>query len=192
MEERTETQEATLVARARGGDRPAFEELVRRTSRLVYTRIYMEVGDTHLAEDLVQETYITAFRSIHQLAGPEGFRPWLYTVAQSVAVDAIRYANRKKRSGKKADPETLKTLRAKTPEPSEAAEREESRRKALSILRSLPDEYRMPLMLRYLTGADYDTIGRQLGLTNGALRGLLNRGMALLRSEMGKFANHSL
>ena len=48
----------------------------------------------------------------------------------------------------------------------------------------MPDEYRQVLMLRYLAGADYETIARQLALTNGSLRGLLHRGLAMLRSQM--------
>ena len=47
-----------------------------------------------------------------------------------------------------------------------------------------PEEYRMPLTLRYLAGADYDTIQMQMGLTNGSLRGLLHRGLKLLREEL--------
>ena len=54
---------------------------------------------------------------------------------------------------------------------------------SLSILRSLPHEYRQVLMLRYLAGADYETIARQLALSNGSLRGLLHRGLAMLRRE---------
>ena len=55
-----------LVRTARAGDRGAFGELVRRTSRLVYARLYLETGDAHRAEDLLQETYLSAFRSLHR------------------------------------------------------------------------------------------------------------------------------
>ena len=58
------------------------------------------------------------------------------------------------------------------------------RERVLAILRSLPEEYRVPLMLRYLAGADYDAIARQLALSNGSLRGLLQRGMKMLREQM--------
>ena len=51
-------------------------------------------------------------------------------------------------------------------------------------LKSLPEEYSLPLTLRYIAGADYETIGRQLGLSNGSLRGLLSRGMARLREKL--------
>jgi RNA polymerase sigma-70 factor (ECF subfamily) len=181
-------EDAELVAEAQKGNQGAFEELVRRTSRLVFARLYLETGDPHRAEDLVQETYLTAFRSIQQVKDPKGFRNWLFSIAQTVAIDSFRYDSRKKRGAPRTDPEVLERLEGKSPEPSHAAEQKEARDQVLSILRSLPEEYRMPLMLRYLAGADYDTIGRQLGLSNGSLRGLLNRGMAMLRSELAKAA----
>ena len=65
-------------------------------------------------------------------------------------------------------------------------EREELRQKVLAILRELPEEYRLPLTLRYLAGADHETIQTQMGLTNGALRGLLRRGMERMRAAMQK------
>ena len=70
------------------------------------------------------------------------------------------------------------------PGPAQHAEREETRAAVLAVLRSLPEEYRLPLTLRYIGGADYETICLQLGLTNGSLRGLLHRGMKLLRAEL--------
>lgn len=176
-----------LVERSREGDRVAFEELVRRTARVLFARIYLETGDIHRTEDLVQETFLTAWRSIRQVSDPKGFRPWLFSVAHTTVIDALRRDMRKKRSGgTRADPDILGRLPAPDPGPPESAQLSESRQKVLSILRSLPEEYRQPLMLRYLAGADYDTIGRQLGLTNGSLRGLLHRGMTLLRTELTK------
>src|SRR5436305_10898977 len=86
-----------LVVRAQRGDRAAFEELVRRTSRLVYARLYLETGDTHQTEDLVQETLLTAYRTLGQLTAPEKFRGWLLRIAQNLAINAIRHDARKKR-----------------------------------------------------------------------------------------------
>src|SRR5438067_13351986 len=87
-----------LVRKARGGDRAAFEELVRRTSRLVFARLFLEVGDSHRAEDLLQETLLSAFRSLGSLADPAGFRPWLLKIAQNVAIDAAWREQRLKRA----------------------------------------------------------------------------------------------
>lgn len=180
----TDTEEA-LVRSARQGDRAAFEELVRRTSRLVFARLYLETGDAHRAEDLLQETYLTAFRSVGRLTDPAGFRAWLLKIAQNVAIDATRRDLRRKRAGPSAgDPTILGTVAAQGPEPGDQVAREELRRRVLAVLRSLPEEYRLPLTLRYIGGADYDTISVQLGLTNGSLRGLLHRGLKLLRTQL--------
>src|SRR5436309_6405417 len=90
--------DTVLVRRARDGDREAFEELVRRTSRRVFARLYLETGDAHRAEDLLQETFLLAFRSLHRLVDPAGFRPWLLTIAHTALVDAARRDARQKRT----------------------------------------------------------------------------------------------
>jgi RNA polymerase sigma-70 factor (ECF subfamily) len=173
-----------LVVRAQGGDRAAFEELVRRTSRLVYARLYLETGDTQQTEDLVQETLLTAFRTLGQLTQPEKFRGWLLRIAQNLSLNSIRHDARKKRM---PDPEILKLRQEailSVVGPAEQVEQEELQQKVLAILRELPEEYRLPLTLRYLVGADYETIQTQTGLSKGAVRGLLHRGMQRLRAEL--------
>src|SRR5580704_10271951 len=87
-----------LVRRAQTGDRTAFGELVRRTSRLVYARLYVETGDRHFAEDLLQETWILAYRSLARLNKPGSLRPWLLAIAQNVLAEAVRHNTRQKRS----------------------------------------------------------------------------------------------
>lgn len=178
--------EEALVQRSRHGDRDAFEELVRRTARLVFSRCYLEVADFHRAEDLVQETFLTAWKSIGQVSEAAGFRSWLLTVAHTVAIDGQRHEGRKKRSGKHDDPAALSEVHAKGNDPIEQAAAGDERERVLRVLRSLPEEFRGPLMLRYFAGADYETIGRELGLTNGSLRGLLHRGMDMMRRELSR------
>jgi RNA polymerase sigma-70 factor (ECF subfamily) len=173
-----------LVRQARGGDRTAFEELVRRTSRLVFARLYLETGDVHKSEDLLQDTLLAAYKALKQLADPAGFRAWLLAIAQNMVVDAARREARKKRTAPEPHDNPLLRMRKSEPPPEEHAEREEMRQQVLAVLRSLPEEYRLPLTLRYIGGADYETIGIQLGLTNGSLRGLLHRGLKMLRAKM--------
>lgn len=179
------SDELGLVRKAQTGDRPAFEELVRRTSRLVYARLYLDTGDRHWAEDLLQETWLRAYRGLTQLQEPGGLRGWLLTIAQHVLADSLkRKSSQKRNEPPRADPHILAELTSQRPSPSECAERTDLHDQVLAVLRSLPEEYRLPLTLRYVMEADYETIETQLGLTNGALRGLLHRGLKILRARL--------
>ncbi len=175
--------EELLIERSRQGDREAFEELVRACARMVYSRAYLECGNVHRAEDITQETFLVAWRNVTQVRDGKSFRPWLMSILHSVVVDGTRRTGRKKRQearGKRQEVERIDGALG----PEKTMERDEERDRALAVLRSLPAEYREVLSLRYLAGADYETIGRELAITNGSLRGLLNRGLALLRERM--------
>jgi RNA polymerase sigma-70 factor (ECF subfamily) len=173
-----------LIDQAQGGSRSAFEELVRRTSRLVYVRLFLELGDPHEAEDLTQETYLLAYRSLSRLKEPRQFRSWLCTIADNARIGAVRHERWQKRAAPpRSSAAALEGVAGKTPSPDAEAEASEERAQVLATVRSLPEEYRMPVMLRYFAGADYETIEMQLGMTNGALRGMLHRGLKMLREK---------
>ena len=195
---------ASLVARARKGDRAAFEKIVQGTTRLVYAQIVASVRDRQRAEDLTQETFVSAWKGIgsqgylEKVSGEgtagggsgrsaaAGFVSWLLTIARNVTLDAIKFESRQKRdTARELTGPSAEDVVAAARTPPESAEAREARDHALRVLAEMPDEYRQVLAMRYLAGADYETIHRQLGLTHGALRGLLNRGMALMRERMG-------
>ena len=175
-----------LVLRARRGDRPAFEQLVRNVGRLLYAHLYLKTrGDAELARDLTQETLLLAWKRLAELNDPTKFRPWLLTIASFVAIDSARHgARQKRRSGDLETADALDDVSDPQPSPFVQAERNEERQRVLEALDQLPEEYRLPLSLRYLTGAEYDEIGKQLALSNGSLRGLLFRGTKLLRRRL--------
>ena len=182
---------ATLVRRAQHGERPAFETLVRHTARLVYAQIVSSVRDRQLAEDLTQESFVRAWKSLHALTDPAGFTTWLLTIARNVTIDAAKNRQRLKRGAGHPAAHALDRTHALeaaeegTAGPRELAEQSEERQRVLEILEDLPDEYRRVLRMRYLGGAPYDQIQFALGLSDGALRGLLARGMALMRERLG-------
>jgi RNA polymerase sigma-70 factor (ECF subfamily) len=180
--------DTALITRARSGDRPAFEELVRRTSRLVFARLYLDTGCADRSEDLLQETFLHAFRALPKLADPAGFRPWLLSIAHNALIDDARRSTRLKRLKPPPSDTSLSDLASAGPAPDEVAERTEMRQRVLAVLRSLPEEYRLPVTLRYIAGADFDAISLQLGITNGSLRGLLHRGLKMLRDRLPDLA----
>jgi RNA polymerase sigma-70 factor (ECF subfamily) len=180
-----EVGEEELALRSRSGDRAAFEMLVRRTGRWVFARLYLQTGDAHRAEDLTQETFFTAWQQIDQLIDPAAFRGWLCLIAQRKLLDGVKREKRKKRWGRAAGAEEVAEVVSLAASPMAQAEVKEERERALAMLRGMPAEYRVPLALRYLAGADYETITKQLAMSNGSVRGLLQRGLAMLRERMG-------
>ena len=180
-----EADEEELALRSRAGDRAAFEMLVRRTGRWVFARLYLQTGDAHLSEDLTQEAFFTAWQQIDQLSDPAAFRGWLCLIAQRKLLDGAKRQKRKKRWGPRAAAEEVERAVDPAGSPVAEAQRKEERERAVAMLRGMPAEYRVPLALRYLAGADYETITKQLAMSNGSLRGLLQRGLAMLRERMG-------
>ncbi len=190
----TDPDLSQLVLKAQSGDRSAFEQLLRATARIVYAQIVHTLPDRHKAEDLTQETFLAAWKSIHTVKDPAGIVTWLLTLARNTTLDHARTENRLKRkspTGPPARGAAEGEAAAPDPAPPEELQRLEARTHALHLLDELPPDYREPLKLRYLAGADYHTIRRQLHLSDGALRGLLNRGMALLRERMSQSENRS-
>jgi RNA polymerase sigma-70 factor (ECF subfamily) len=186
-----ESEETALAQRAIGGSRAAFDDLVRRTARSVYAELLVLTGDRDAAEDLVQETYLRAWKGIGNLAEAEKFRGWLYAIARTAVFDAHRSEGRKKRStpvgvarsgpGSGTGDETAS---AGSPPADAAAEHHESQARALDALAQLPALHRRALTLRYLDQADYARISRDLGISNGSLRGVLTRGLEMLRESL--------
>ncbi len=175
--------DAELLEECQNGNRQSFEELVRRTARYLYAHVYLQTGNAELTQDLVQETYLIAWRQIGQVKQSDALRAWLATIANRAVINQRRHAGRKKRFFVRQSLDDAQPAAA-SPTPVVDAQNSEERQQALDSLRSLPETYRVPLMLRYLQGADYEAIGKQLGLSNGSLRGLLHRGLAMLREKL--------
>lgn len=82
--------DTALVARARGGDTDAFEELVRIYMRAVYGHAMRFFGSPDPAEDVVQEVFIKVYRSIGSFDGASAFSTWLYRITRNTCVDMLR------------------------------------------------------------------------------------------------------
>lgn len=168
-------EERERAARARAGDRAAFEELVRATARLLWAYAYGLVRDPFRTEDVVQETYLRAWASRGELRDPGAFRAWLFSIARRLAWRTREAARR----------EVLGA--PKTPDPEAAPfpnDLEEDLRRVRETMARLPDRYRLPLALHFLNGLPYETIGKILDMPNGSLRGLIARGIRKLRAEL--------
>src|SRR6185436_355295 len=84
--------EARLVAQALGGSQSAFEQIVRRYQRPIISLIARMTKDRALAEDLAQETFVKAFRSLAAFDTTRRLSSWLFRIAHNTALDALRRA----------------------------------------------------------------------------------------------------
>lgn len=89
--------EARLVERSLGGDPEAFEVLVRRHQRMIYSLAYRMTGSAADAEDLTQETFIRAHAQLAAFRGNAGFSSWLYRIAVNQCLDWLKRAERRRR-----------------------------------------------------------------------------------------------
>jgi RNA polymerase sigma-70 factor (TIGR02960 family) len=86
---------ADVVAAARAGDQAAFAELVERHRRELHVHCYRMLGSFEEAEDVVQETFLRAWRNRESFEGGPGFRAWLYRIATNACLDALRRSSRR-------------------------------------------------------------------------------------------------
>jgi len=173
--------ELQMVNQAMAGDEDAFAFLVRQFSRLVYAQTHALLGDSQEAEDVTQECFLRAFRFRVRLQDPAKFPSWLLTIARNLARDHYR----KRRPTQSLDDPAQRPLADEcSPVPSHVLERRERCAEVNAALGELPGRYRDALTLRYLRGLDYRSICHQLGLTDGALRGILGRALTRLRAVL--------
>lgn len=165
-----------LVDRATDGDRRAFEVLLLRYTGI--TRAYARrlTGSAADADDVVQETFITAWGSLDQLADPSAVKPWLMRITARKSFDRIR-ARRPERS--------LEDWEGQAPAgagPEARAEVNSQLEAVARVLGELPELQRQSWALREIGEMSYREIAEELGVTEPTVRGALARARtALLR-----------
>ena len=158
------------------GDREAFEMIIRAHSRTLFAIAYGILQNREEAEDVVQDALVKAWKTRWRVRDPEKFPAWLATIARHRAHDVFR----KPRSV------PLSTTIDEVIEPSSAAEPNSTEldQQLRSALTALPELHRAALTLRYFEEMDYQSIENILGLSNGALRGILGRALASMRKQL--------
>jgi RNA polymerase sigma-70 factor (ECF subfamily) len=155
------------------GDRDAFEMIIRSHSRTLFAIAYGILQSREEAEDVVQDSLVKAWKTRWRVRDPEKFPAWISMIARHRAHDVFR----KRRTISLAH-ETRETNEKKAPDTTELDQQ------LHSALAALPELHRAALTLRYFEEMDYRTIESTLGLSNGALRGILGRALASMRKEL--------
>src|SRR5437764_7813317 len=89
-----EETDAAALARAKAGDKDGFRLLVERHSRSVFRLAYRMTGNEQDAEDVVQETFLRAFKQLNHYESRSSFSTWLYRIASNYSLDLIRMRKR--------------------------------------------------------------------------------------------------
>ena len=174
-----------LVRAAQQGDRAAFGLLYARYSRMVHGILLARVPFSDV-DDLVQDVFLQALPRLNALREVSRFPGWLASIARNRATDF----HRRTKPIEEFDEQSA-SAQSDTPAPSAnySSHSSTEAHAVLEAIRSLPDSYREPLILRLVEGMSGPEIAARTGLTHGSVRVNLYRGMQQLREILGRKAS---
>ncbi len=186
--QRAEPTDVELVRAYRKGDIHAFEELHRRYVASIYRLVRRKLGDSLLAEDIAQETFMKALRMMDRVDDTFNFGGWVHTVARNLCFDELRRRQRDLRadtSGEEDEGELMAQLpsTARGFDPVEVQESNETRRQVWKVAQRLPEKYRLVLTLRELQDMSYRQIAKTLKMSESAVETLLYRARLRFKEE---------
>ncbi|WP_233255685.1 RNA polymerase sigma factor [Naasia lichenicola] len=173
-----DADDRTLAGRASDGDVRAFEVLIRRYGP--YMRAYSTrvLGSTDEVDDVVQESFITAWQQLPQLADLTAVKSWLMRIVSHKCIDRIRA---RRPHADIDDHEPHADDGESPPRRAEAMDRERALEAALA---ALPEQQRQSWLLREMSGLSYDEIAEELGVPASTVRGFLVRARKSLIRDM--------
>ena len=183
-------EEIDLIRKAKEGDTAAFAEMICRYQNLVFATAFQILKDQALAEDVAQEAFVTAFRSLHNLRAEKSFPPWLRKIVRNFALASLK---EQRRFGALEEAGTLQSNPADAG-PEAEGERQEADafgEEVRRIVSSLSDTLRFPVLLCHIDDLSTRDAARFLGITEGALRKRLHDGKKKLQERIVKMAEKS-
>jgi RNA polymerase sigma-70 factor (ECF subfamily) len=171
-----------LVAAARNGDHQAFEELVRVTYADTYTLAHRLTGDEEDARDVVQESYLRAFRGLKRFRGDAQFTTWLYRITANCASTHLGRRARH-RHDELVDDAPYADLDP-THDPQARTEANSTRDRLTIALRELPPRLRAVVVLRDVYDLSHEAIAAELGISESAAKVRLHRARKKLREHL--------
>lgn len=172
------TSDGELIQRAAGGDRSAFEDLYRRYARPVFGFALRRLGDRGRAEDAVQETFASVWRSAASYKPERGpGAPWLYAVARNAIVDRAR--------GRTETPAEVPDTPADTPGPADQAEQSWVAWRVHRALEELPQREHEVIALAYWSGLSQSEVAEYLGIPLGTVKTRTRSALARLAELLG-------
>lgn len=175
--------EIGLLDQARGGSLFAFEQIVRRYQRRVYATAYRIVRRHEVADDVAQEAFIRAHRSLDRFDPRRPFGPWICRIAANLAVNHVRSP----RAREEALPDGHAETPSVAPGPLQRVLDSEARVMLDRALGDLPSEQRAVFCLRVFEELSYREIADTLGISMGTVMSRLSRAREKLREALSPY-----
>jgi len=189
---RMERNDAAAVAQAIAGDRDAFRQLVEQHSHAIFRLAFRMTKNEQDAEEVVQETFLRAYRNLEQFESRANFGTWLYRIGVNCSLDYVRSRKRHVEGRETAVDEDaadpLDAIATPNPGPDRLAIAGQMRKRVEIELARLSETERTAFMLRHVEGRSIEEIGEILGLRTSATKNSIFRAVQKLRTALEPLA----
>jgi RNA polymerase sigma-70 factor (ECF subfamily) len=184
----TDLSERQKLSRAQEGDGAAFDRLFHEHKDAVYSCLWHLLdGDAEQVEEAVGNVFLSAYRSLGRFRGDSAFSTWLFRIAINEAHACVRRRRRHKMLGflSFSDPDVELAPGPESGDPAIQLLQAEEERTLSRAVRAVPEPYRTPLILRYVSGLPAPEIASALKRPAGTIRYQLSRALQILRERLG-------
>ena len=166
----------------------AFRLLVEQHSRAIFRLAYRMTGNEEDAEDVVQETFLRAYRQLDKYEARSSFSTWLYRIASNYSLDLIRmrkrHEDKRERGSDQDQRDILQSIPMDTPGPDRIAYSGQIKDRVNAALNELSAQERMAFVLRHFEGLSIEEIGESLGTGANATKHSIFRAVQKLRRSL--------
>jgi RNA polymerase sigma factor (sigma-70 family) len=181
--------DAELVSLSLGGDREAFGAIIARYQSLICALAYSVCGDRGRSEDLAQDTFVSAWKSLGGLQDPAKLKSWLCGIARNLTNNSLRRAERTPTAlSEPLEPEPASVIE----DPHEQVVNKEEEALVWQALEAMEPQYREPLVLFYREGQSARAVAEALDLSEDAVNQRLSRGRTMLRKSVARTVETAL
>ena len=195
MEQEQKTREEVLLKAFRSGDATAFDGLIGMYSAKLYKVAYALLGSRQDAEEVVQDTFLRAYRALRTFRGDSSLETWLHRITLNLARNKYQWNHRRGSgvnvsltvgddAGGESGSENEQDVPDRRMEPDLVLEQDEIGTNIMKALNSLPDNLRETMLLRHVNDMPYEQIAQKLDCKVGTVKSRLSRGREMLRDYL--------
>lgn len=177
-------EEVDLIERSKRGDVAAFEELVRIHQGTAVRVAYLVVRSHEEAEDVTQDAFVKAYRSLGRFRPGSPFRPWLLKIVRNEALNRVRGSKRRHQLTLRVESDPVSGGAAPSPEAEILSDQE--RAQVLQAIDELPERYASVITQRFLLELSEEETASVLGIPKGTVKSRTSRGLERLRDLVGE------